>query len=128
MTMPLFGSGQRPDDPPPPDPTPAVSGGQTGGAGNVQQNVGAVEAGGALIGQQVNNPTYLTVTPEQAGQILYRSGGLSAALIAEPDDAPEKPRQLFGRDTLVAAMNALLDNGERVLLHGFGGMGKTALR
>jgi serine/threonine protein kinase len=39
----------------------------------------------------------------------------------------EKPRRLIGRDALRARIHQLLDDGERVLLSGMGGMGKTSL-
>jgi tetratricopeptide (TPR) repeat protein len=56
-----------------------------------------------------------------------RPGGQSAVLVQHPDDLTEKPARLFGRDELVREVQTLLDANERVLLQGFGGMGKTAL-
>ncbi len=59
-------------------------------------------------------------------QIAYHSA-TSAILAQTPDDVPEQPRKLIGRDDLVNEALVLLEDNERVLLHGFGGMGKTAL-
>lgn len=59
--------------------------------------------------------------------IQERPGATSAILAQDPDDLTEKPRKLFGRDDLLREVRTLLDAGERVLLQGFGGMGKTAL-
>jgi tetratricopeptide (TPR) repeat protein len=56
-----------------------------------------------------------------------RSGELDAIYATMSDDIPGKPETLYGRDALVAEVNSLLDKGKRVLLQGFGGMGKTAL-
>jgi tetratricopeptide (TPR) repeat protein len=56
-----------------------------------------------------------------------RSGELDAIYATMPDDIPGQPETLFGRDDLVSEVNSLLDKGKRVLLQGFGGMGKTAL-
>ena len=56
-----------------------------------------------------------------------RSGELDAIYAIMPEDIPGQPETLFGRDELVAEVNGLLDKGKRVLLQGFGGMGKTAL-
>lgn len=56
-----------------------------------------------------------------------RSGGSSAIVVQDPDDLTERPRRLIGRDDLLRRTTDLLDKGERVLLTGFGGMGKTAL-
>jgi tetratricopeptide (TPR) repeat protein len=59
-------------------------------------------------------------------QIAYHSA-TSAILARITDDIPEQPRKLIGRDELVHETLQLLVDNERVLLHGFGGMGKTAL-
>lgn len=56
-----------------------------------------------------------------------RSGELDAILATEADDIPGKPERLVGREALAAEINGMLDKGKRVLLQGFGGMGKTAL-
>lgn len=56
-----------------------------------------------------------------------RSGELDAILATTPDDVPARPPALIGRETLLAELDSLLDKGRRVLLQGFGGMGKTAL-
>jgi NB-ARC domain len=62
--------------------------------------------------------------PQEAA---YRPGSADALLITDPDDLRERPRKLFGRDALLTEILSLLKSGERVLLQGFGGMGKTAL-
>ncbi len=54
-------------------------------------------------------------------------GAQSALLITDPDDVPARPDRLIGRDALLAQISAALDKGQRVLLQGMGGMGKTAL-
>ncbi len=51
----------------------------------------------------------------------------TAVLAQTADDVPEQARKLIGRDELVAEVQDLLAEGDRVLLRGFGGMGKTAL-
>jgi tetratricopeptide (TPR) repeat protein len=52
----------------------------------------------------------------------------TTAILADiADDVPEQPRKLIGRDDLVDEVQDLLADNERVLLRGFGGMGKTAL-
>ncbi|MBA3873171.1 MAG: DUF4062 domain-containing protein, partial [Anaerolineae bacterium] len=56
-----------------------------------------------------------------------RSGELDAILATVADDIPGRPERLVGRESLVTETHALLDKGKRVLLQGFGGMGKTAL-
>lgn len=56
-----------------------------------------------------------------------RSGELDAIYATSPDDIPGRPERLVGRERLMAETHALLDKGKRVLLQGFGGMGKTAL-
>ena len=56
-----------------------------------------------------------------------RSGELDAILATAPEDIPGVPERLVGRDELVRELHGLLDKGKRVLLQGFGGMGKTAL-
>jgi tetratricopeptide (TPR) repeat protein len=59
-------------------------------------------------------------------QIAYHSA-TNAILVQIPDDVPEQPRKLIGREDLVAEVSVLLDQNNHVLLRGFGGMGKTAL-
>ncbi|MBI5668052.1 MAG: tetratricopeptide repeat protein [Chloroflexi bacterium] len=59
-------------------------------------------------------------------QVAYHSA-ISAVFAQIPDDVPEQPKRLVGRDDLVAEVQALLDDQEHILLRGFGGMGKTAL-
>ncbi len=59
-------------------------------------------------------------------QIAYHSA-LSAIYARTPDDIPDQPKKLIGRSDLIEDIQELLEDGERVLLHGFGGMGKSAL-
>lgn len=56
-----------------------------------------------------------------------RASSTEALFIKDPDDVPEHPRRLFGRDEILREVTNLLTANERVLLQGFGGMGKTAL-
>lgn len=54
-------------------------------------------------------------------------GDLHARLYTKAELILEKPRRLIGRDAQKTQVLELLDDQERVLLHGLGGMGKTAL-
>ncbi len=58
-------------------------------------------------------------------------GGVSQAkgaiLIRTEEDIPSLPSKLIGRNELMSQIDTLLKENERVLLHGFGGVGKTAL-
>jgi tetratricopeptide (TPR) repeat protein len=56
-----------------------------------------------------------------------RPGSSEAILATTPDAVPDKPKVLFGREDLLRDVTDLLAAGERVLLQGFGGEGKTAL-
>lgn len=60
-------------------------------------------------------------------RLLRRPGDTSATFAELADDIPELPARLIGRDGLLAEARALLEDNARVLLQGFGGMGKTAL-
>ncbi len=60
-------------------------------------------------------------------RLARRPGDLSATLAEFSDDIPDLPPRLFGRDETLAEVRAHLDEGARVLLQGFGGMGKSAL-
>lgn len=55
------------------------------------------------------------------------SRGKSAVLIHEKDEVPDLPQVLIGRDELITELMERLGNKQRVLLHGLGGAGKTAL-
>ena len=59
-------------------------------------------------------------------QVAYHSA-TTAIIAREPDDIPELPRKLIGRDDLVRDVYERLEDNERVLLRGFGGSGKSAL-
>ncbi|MDZ4766845.1 MAG: NB-ARC domain-containing protein [Chloroflexota bacterium] len=60
-------------------------------------------------------------------RIVPRPGAQYAILAADADDLLDLPSTLIGRGGLVARVRKLLDGGERVLLNGFGGIGKTSL-
>ncbi|MBN1202724.1 MAG: tetratricopeptide repeat protein [Anaerolineae bacterium] len=60
-------------------------------------------------------------------RLTGRSSAQAAVLAEVPTSIPRQPDRLIGRDALRDQVNTLLDQGERVLLYGFGGMGKTAL-
>jgi tetratricopeptide (TPR) repeat protein len=60
-------------------------------------------------------------------RLRARAAGASALLANGPDDLLQRPRKLIGREPILRDVRKLLAAGERVLLHGFGGMGKTAL-
>ena len=55
------------------------------------------------------------------------SQGRYALLITDPKAIPDNPEQLLGRDHLLQEAQTYLATKEQILLHGFGGMGKTAL-
>ncbi len=55
------------------------------------------------------------------------TGNLQARLYEKSATILEKPRRLIGRDKVLKKINRLIDEQEPILLHGFGGMGKTAL-
>jgi tetratricopeptide (TPR) repeat protein len=54
-------------------------------------------------------------------------GRLEIVLYDAPVNKLNRPEQLFGRDDLMATVTGLLKRGDRVLLHGMAGAGKTAL-
>ena len=62
---------------------------------------------------------------------LIEQGGVSqakTALLLEKDaELAELPTKLIGRDNLLNDIKENLQQGSRLLLHGFGGVGKTAL-
>ncbi|NPV66019.1 MAG: tetratricopeptide repeat protein [Anaerolineae bacterium] len=60
-------------------------------------------------------------------RLLRHLGDSSATLAESPDDVPDLPPRLIGRQALLARVRELLEEGTNVLLQGFGGMGKSAL-
>ncbi len=50
-----------------------------------------------------------------------------AILTKIAEDIPSRPEKLIGRNELLKEVEESLRTGERILLHGFGGTGKTAL-
>jgi serine/threonine protein kinase/tetratricopeptide (TPR) repeat protein len=70
-------------------------------------------------------------TIRMEGQTVSLSSGAAGdvtALLLEADyDVPSRAHKLIGRNTLLADVQTLLDQDERVLLQGIGGIGKTAL-
>jgi tetratricopeptide (TPR) repeat protein len=54
-------------------------------------------------------------------------GKLKATVYDRADLILEKPRRLIGRDDLITRIRGFLDENERVLLQGLGGIGKTSL-
>ena len=55
------------------------------------------------------------------------SAGKSALVLTTPEEVPAKPDKLIGRADLLEEVKGRLETDGRVLLHGFGGTGKTAL-
>ena len=53
--------------------------------------------------------------------------GKRAQVLETPADISALPASLIGRDELIASAKNYLDEHSRVLVHGFGGIGKTAL-
>jgi tetratricopeptide (TPR) repeat protein len=84
-------------------------------------------------------PKWFTTTDELREQVkksiqvwlqdylLRRPGDTSAIFADTSDDVPEQPTKLIGRDALLEECRELLEEKSRVLLQGFGGMGKSAL-
>jgi tetratricopeptide (TPR) repeat protein len=66
---------------------------------------------------------------EQVRVVAVPDGGarLELVLFDAPVNRLNRPERLVGRQTTIDAVDALLDVGGRVLLHGLGGIGKTAL-
>lgn len=60
-------------------------------------------------------------------RLARRPGATSAILVESSDDVPHLPGRLVGRGETLRRARALLDDGGRVLLQGFSGMGKSAL-
>lgn len=55
------------------------------------------------------------------------SAGARAMLIERAEEVPALPDRLIGRAAVLREVQDYLDGGEQVLVHGFGGVGKTAL-
>jgi serine/threonine protein kinase/tetratricopeptide (TPR) repeat protein len=55
------------------------------------------------------------------------AGDVTALLLEADYDVPSRAHKLIGRNSLLADVQTLLDQDERVLLQGIGGIGKTAL-
>lgn len=60
-------------------------------------------------------------------RFMHHIGSSSAIIANTPDDLESVPRKLIGREALLEKVQQALDMGDRVLLQGLGGMGKTAL-
>jgi len=60
-------------------------------------------------------------------RLRARAVGPAATVATDPGDLVELPRHLVGRATTVSEVTELLARLEPVLLHGLGGIGKTAL-
>ena len=71
--------------------------------------------------------THALISWKERNQV-GRRGGLSAMLVENPNNMPDLPEiELVGRVELQADIHKAIDEGRQVLVHGFGGMGKTAL-
>ncbi len=53
--------------------------------------------------------------------------GKNALIISKKEDIPNLPEHLIGRDDLIKEAQDLMTKHNRLLIHGFGGIGKTAL-
>ncbi len=60
-------------------------------------------------------------------RFLSHPGSSSAVLINSPADILDLPTKLVGRDRALLAIEDLIRQKTRILLHGLGGVGKTAL-
>ncbi len=81
------------------------------------------------LGEMVHGETLQIQTGEHEHETTMGQGAgdLTALLLEAEYDVPSRPRRLFGRETLIPDIQARLDAGERVLLQGVGGIGKTSL-
>lgn len=79
----------------------------------------------AVTLKSTNTP--ISIASPSLPELDVTAPATSAVLLRHADDLAEKPRKFIGRGGLLTETQALLDNGESVLLHGFGGIGKTAL-
>jgi len=59
--------------------------------------------------------------------LAARLAGVGVVVYDTPVNTLNRPAALVGRDSLIEEVSAVLDTGRRVLLHGLGGNGKTAL-
>ncbi len=59
--------------------------------------------------------------------VAKTAGDLHARMYTQVGTVIEQPRRLVGRGELVTRVQTWLDQGERVLLHGLAGIGKTAV-
>lgn len=64
-------------------------------------------------------------TQLQAAETVGRD--IKARVYDSADAIPNQPLRLIGREATLAAIETALENDKRVLLSGFGGMGKTSL-
>jgi len=67
------------------------------------------------------------VSKAEVKTVLPSEGRLEIVLYDAPVNKLNRPEQLFGRQDLITAVTGRLERGERVLLHGMAGAGKTAL-
>ena len=58
---------------------------------------------------------------------LQLLGDIKASIYRNATSVFKRPRKLIGRDDLVQRINATIDAGEPLLIHGTGGLGKTSL-
>jgi len=66
--------------------------------------------------------------PVMLSELDISSGSrLDIVVYAAPVNTLNRPDRLVGRDDLIDRVDQLLDGNERVMLHGLGGSGKTAL-
>lgn len=55
------------------------------------------------------------------------AGSKRALILKTPQDVPSQTQKLIGRDQLLTDIKQSLEAGEHILLHGFGGTGKTSV-
>jgi tetratricopeptide (TPR) repeat protein len=65
--------------------------------------------------------------PDSGPELLDPTGRLEIVVYETPVNKLNRPEQLLGRLDLIREVDSLLDSFGRVLLHGLGGSGKTAL-
>ena len=78
------------------------------------------------INETIDNDPIATSVLSRSGVVPPR-GDIHAHLYKKAGAVLEKPRKLVGRDDLVEMVQQKLTDDARILLHGLGGMGKTAI-
>lgn len=76
---------------------------------------------------QSNVPTPFLAVTTSLSPVVHSQGDLHARVYTRAGAVLENPRRLFGRDDVVEKAMLWLDQGERVLLQGLAGIGKSSI-